>query len=152
MKKVNSGLTSDQKKYVADTMQLIITVCNAYRSGLHDTDVIHIVSENYVKSMGSPLNEFQTYMYSQAGILNPEGIVIQLCAPWPQVHDLQPPYEENYAPLFDPDRYGYKHDTVDHAALVLKNTFPDMNLWVKASGLDYIDIYNLDKVNKIIKY
>lgn len=100
MKKVNSGLTSDQKKYVADTMQLIITVCNAYRSGLHDTDVIHIVSENYVKSMGSPQNEFQTYMYSQAGILNPEGIVIQLCAPWPQVHDLQPPVRGELCPSF----------------------------------------------------
>ena len=131
MTKINLGLTSDQEKYVADMMQLIITVCNARRNRLHDTDAIHIVSEKHVDSMGSPQVEFRAYMHSQAGILNPKGVVIQLCAPWPQFHDMQPPYEENYALLFDSDRYGYSHDAVDHAALVLKNTFPDMNLWVK---------------------
>ena len=51
MTKINLGLTSDQEEYVADMMQLIITVCNAYRNRLHETDAIHIVSENYVKSM-----------------------------------------------------------------------------------------------------
>ena len=152
MIKINLGLISDQEKYVADMMQLIITVYNACRNRLHDTDVIHIVSENYVKSMGSPQVEFQAYMHSQAGIFNPMGVVFQLCAPWPQFHDMQSPYEENYASLFDPDRYSYSHDAVDHTALILKNTFPDMNLWVKALGLDYIDIYNLDRANNIIEY
>lgn len=152
MTKINLGLTSDQEEYVADMMQLIITVCNAYRNRLHETDAIHIVSENYVKSMGSPQVEFRAYMHSQTGILNPMGVVFQFHAPWPQFHAMQSPYEENYAPLFDPDRYSYSHDAVDHTALILKNTFPDMNLWVKALGLDYIDIYNLDRVNNIIKY
>lgn len=134
MTKINLGLTSDREKYVSDMIQLIITVCNAYRNRLHETDAIHIVSENYVKSMGSPQVEFRAYMHSQTGILNPVGVVFQLRAPWPQFRDMQSPYEENHAPLFDPDRYGYSHAAIDHAALMLKNTFPDMNLWVKHWG------------------
>lgn len=54
MTKINLGLTSDQEEYVADMMQLIITVCNAYRNRLHETDAIHIVSENYVKVWAVP--------------------------------------------------------------------------------------------------
>lgn len=134
MTKINLGLTSDREKYVADMMQLIITVCNACHNRLHDTDAIHIVSEKHVDSMGGPQEEFRAYMHSQAGILNPVGGVFQLRAPWPQFHDMQSPYEENHAPLFDPDRYGYSHAAIDHAALMLKNTFPDMNLWVKHWG------------------
>lgn len=152
MTKINLGLTSDQEKYAADMMQLIITVCNACPNRLHDTDAIHIVSEKHVDSMGSPQVEFRAYMHSRAGILNPVCVVFQLRALWPQFHDMHSPYEENYAPLFYPDRYGYSHDAVDHTALILKNTFPDMNLWVKALGPDYIDIHNLDRVNDIIKH
>ena len=81
--------------------------------------------------------------FDDGTIMYPKGTIIATIAedPFPKVSE-----PNAYRELLDPDNYGAPHDVLDFVNEKLHEAYPQFNLWCIALDLDFLHIFNLDKL------
>lgn len=87
--------------------------------------------------------------FDDGTIMYPKGTVIGSIAshPFPKVSE-----SYAYRELLDPDNYGAPHDVLDFVNEKLHEAYPQHNLWCVALDLDFLHIFNLDKLPYMKRY
>lgn len=87
--------------------------------------------------------------FDDGTIMYPEGTIIGTIARKPFPYVLDP---SDYCELLDADNYGAPHDVLDFVNEKLHEAYPQFNLWCVADYLDFLFIFDLDKLPHMKRY